>query len=290
MSLSALLGGASATARSERVTELAFLSERGSSLSIVLAGRGAVETVGRDAFSTTAPVWTRDGRRVAYTTRTRLVLKTIGGSSRSFDGCRGRVALAPDARAALCEASGEADGFNHIDLVTGAVTLLGSNDDGLGDTTPQDPAWAANGLIALRPSAEAQLWLYRLADTRTGPRLQRLRALDSPLRDEPRDGLGPEPLFPMTDPEFSPDSRWIAFAAGQELWISDVRTGRIARRTNVRGEEPSWSPGGQHIAFARSVNGKNKEIFVIPVSGGKATRMTFSAGADTDPAWRPLHR
>ena len=123
----------------------------------------------------------RDGRRIAYTADGKVHVVTIGGRRRAVAGCRGKLAVAPDGRAVICEGSGDADAFHHVNLVSGQVTLLGSNDDGLGDTTPQDPAWAADGTIALIPSTDSPIFLYRLRGSGTALRLsQPLREIAYP--------------------------------------------------------------------------------------------------------------
>ena len=134
-----------------------------------------------------------------------LRVARIGDGHRTLAGCRGKVALAPNGRAVICEGPGDAEVFNHVNLVTGLITVLGENDEGLGDTTPEDPAWAADGTIALKPSFESSLGLYRLRGTVGNPRLSRpLRTIEYP-RDEVYVYGG------HIDPDFSPDGRWLAF-------------------------------------------------------------------------------
>jgi hypothetical protein len=290
----ASVSGEAALAETNGTREIAFLSQRHGGSSVIVAGAGTLSTLARNANG--PPVWFGDGRRIAYTGSdnldTRLHVFTIGGRRRDFRGCRGKVAVAPDGRSVICEGSGEADAFNHVNLVTGTVTLLGSNDEGLGDTTPKDPAWAADGTIALLPSTDAPIFLYRLrgadADLRLG---KPLRQIESPRSGSP------------TDPDFSPDGRWLAFATNcsfscpghpantrvREIWIADVRTGNIVRRVVKRGWQPSWSPTGDELAFASDMRG-DVEIYTVQTNGHNLRRMTFSRRADTEPAWRPQAR
>jgi Tol biopolymer transport system component len=282
------VGGGAALAETRSVDEFAFLSERGGLSAVVFSHGGKTTTLAREANG--PPTWFRDGRRVAYTADGKVHVVTIGGRRAAVAGCRGKVAVAPDGRAVICEASGDADGFNHVNLVSGRVTLLGSNDEGLGDTTPQDPAWAADGTIALLPSFDSPIFLYRLRGSGSDLRLSQ------PLR---RIAYPTEGSTTPQDPAFSPDGRLLAFTmcsnctAGDssraQIWIADVRSGKLVRRITKRGWQPSWSPSGNELAFASDMHG-NLEIYTIRRDGSNLRRITFSRAADTEPAWRPRPR
>ena len=49
---------------------------------------------------------------------------------------------------------------------------------------------------------------------------------------------------------------------------------------------PSWSPGGEHIAFASDRDG-NFEIYVMDTEGGKLRNLTNHGAHDTSPCWSP---
>ncbi|HMB71776.1 MAG TPA: hypothetical protein VKU85_20865, partial [bacterium] len=49
---------------------------------------------------------------------------------------------------------------------------------------------------------------------------------------------------------------------------------------------PAWSPDGTEVLFDSDRSG-NRDLWVIPVTGGTATRLTFNAGADIQPDWSP---
>jgi Tol biopolymer transport system component len=284
------LGGGAAEADTSGVNEFAFLSERGGVSSVVLAHGGKTTTLARNADG--PPTWFRDGRRLAYAAAGKVHVVTIGGRRRAIAGCRGKIAVAPSGRAVICEGSGDADAFHHVDLVSGRVTLLGSNDDGLGDTTPQDPAWAADGTIALIPSTDSPIYLYRLQGSGIDLRLSR------PLREI----AYPNGAETPHDPAFSPDGRWLAFTvcgacrpseAGDrsraQIWIADVRSGKLVRRLTKRGWQPSWSPTGNELAFVSDMHG-DVEIYTVSRDGSNLRRITFRPAADTEPAWRPRPR
>lgn len=279
------IGGGAAEAETKGTLELAFLSERSGGSSVLVAGAGSIKTIARN--TTGPPVWFRDGKRLAFTDESGVQIVTLGERRRSVAGCRGNIALAPNARSVICEGSGDADAFHHVNLITGHVTLLGSNDDGLGDTTPQDPAWAVDGTIALIPSTDAPIFLYRLRGSGPDLRLSRpLRQVDYPRQS----GVGAP-----HDPDYSPDGRWLAFTwtcdcradERNQIWIADARSGKLVRRVTSRGWGPSWSPTGGELAFASDMHG-DTEIYTAQIDGRNIRRMTFSRGRDTEPAWRPV--
>ena len=92
--------------------------------------------------------------------------------------------------------------------------------------------------------------------------------------------------------QFSPDGRRIAFesfrSGTQEVYVADA-DGRNAQQlttfNGARGGTPAWSPAGQSIAFdMRGSDGKG-DIFVAPVRGGAAVRITTDPADDLVPAW-----
>ncbi|GAA2060409.1 S41 family peptidase [Streptomyces albiaxialis] len=74
----------------------------------------------------------------------------------------------------------------------------------------------------------------------------------------------------------------ICFAAEDDLWIAPLRPGRAWRLTvdRTRISHPRFSPDGRRIAFAnwRSLD---PEIYLAPVEGGPAERITHWGAADT---------
>lgn len=50
--------------------------------------------------------------------------------------------------------------------------------------------------------------------------------------------------------------------------------------------DPSWSPSGDYIVYSAGGKGiKDANLFIIPASGGKRTRLTHSCGYDGAPGW-----
>lgn len=80
---------------------------------------------------------------------------------------------------------------------------------------------------------------------------------------------------PDSAPAWSPDSKWLAFTAGERIEL--VRRDGRDRKPLVRGADPSWSPHGRRIAFAGEDG-----IVTVDVRTRK-TRLVVRSGGD--PSW-----
>src|SRR5664279_2858575 len=79
----------------------------------------------------------------------------------------------------------------------------------------------------------------------------------------------------------------IVFSYGGYLW-SVSREGGAARQLTTGGHEssPVFSPDGKWIAFSGQYDG-NRDVFVIPASGGEPKRLTWHPGQDIAQGWTP---
>jgi len=82
-------------------------------------------------------------------------------------------------------------------------------------------------------------------------------------------------------PAISPDGKTIVFSYKGNLYKVDAGGGAAAALTvgSSHSTMPVWSKDGQSIAFANNRNG-NFDVFVVPSSGGKATRLTYNSAND----------
>jgi len=93
-------------------------------------------------------------------------------------------------------------------------------------------------------------------------------------------------------PAWSPDGRLVAFTQFDQVrhtsavFTVDSRGGR--QRLLVEDAlEPSWSPGGQSIVFARQLAPRQTNLFVVGADGTGERQLTAGTGYHTQPAWSP---
>ena len=80
----------------------------------------------------------------------------------------------------------------------------------------------------------------------------------------------------------------ITFVYGGDIWMVAKNGGQAVQITHSPGEEswPKFSPDGKSIGYTASYNG-NQDIYVVPISGGVPTRVTFQSNADRMLDWHP---
>lgn len=115
------------------------------------------------------------------------------------------------------------------------------------------------------------------------------------------DGAGQRQLTTLRSialtPRWSPDGSRIAFTCyaaspggvvTPQICLFSLVTNKMVAFPRWRGtnSSPAWSPDGTKIMFSSSMY-SDPELFVVDANGGPAKRITYSAGADTSPAWNP---
>jgi dipeptidyl aminopeptidase/acylaminoacyl peptidase len=95
----------------------------------------------------------------------------------------------------------------------------------------------------------------------------------------------------ISDPQVSPDGRWIAYVQGavdfeankvaKHIWLIRAEGGEPKQLTSGGSDSrPRWSPDGQSIAFMSARGGK-AQVWIIPAHGGEAHQLTsISTEAD----------
>ncbi|MCL9998763.1 MAG: S41 family peptidase [Erythrobacter sp.] len=83
----------------------------------------------------------------------------------------------------------------------------------------------------------------------------------------------------------------LVFVSEGDLWRTGRNGGVAVRLTNDEGEEtePAISPDGRMIAFTASYD-SDRDIYVMPVAGGRPRRLTFEGTAVRTIGWTPEGR
>jgi Tol biopolymer transport system component len=91
-----------------------------------------------------------------------------------------------------------------------------------------------------------------------------------------------------SDPAFSPLGRRIAFASRSEVWVM-YEDGTSVRQVTVGPEparDPTWSPDGASLAYARGYAG-DRDLYSVGADGNRARQLTTGGSDDWAPAWGP---
>jgi dipeptidyl aminopeptidase/acylaminoacyl peptidase len=100
----------------------------------------------------------------------------------------------------------------------------------------------------------------------------------------------------ISDPQVSPDGRWIAYVQVSvdldsnkktgHLWLVAARGGQPHQLTRGEGSDsrPRWSPDGKSIAYISTRGGKS-QIWIIPTTGGEARELTHLATEADGVTW-----
>ncbi len=103
-------------------------------------------------------------------------------------------------------------------------------------------------------------------------------------------------LKSVSEPQLSPDGKWIAYVVSvtdfdensrnSDVWLisSDGGTPRRMTTSEKNDNHPRWSPNGKTIAFLSSRDGE-PQIYLLPVSGGEAQKLTDFPGGVEDMIW-----
>ena len=116
-------------------------------------------------------------------------------------------------------------------------------------------------------------------------------------------GMTPQDVYRLTgaeDPRLSPDGRTVAYTVWSideeaneyrsSIWLAAVDGSTEPMQFTSgpkRDVHPDWSPDGRHLAFASNRASDSLQVYVIPVTGGEALKLTDLKEDVEDLAWAP---
>jgi Tol biopolymer transport system component len=237
-------------------------------------------TNGADDARYESPVWSRNGRALAFSGT------TCGDCAAALSVADAKSGRIRPVRAAVISAARPSFAPNDRRLVfvggdANAVYVVNTNGTGLKrlthDRAAHDQAvWSPDGrhiaYTRQQPNGQWDLSVMNANGTHA-------RALTHTKVSEEQ-------------PAWSPDGRRIAFVRQRGgLWsIYVLQLGRSGARRITRGavdeENPSWSPDGSRLAFVR-IDGRRSEIYLARADGRGAKLLQTGLAFSFNPAWAP---
>ena len=105
-------------------------------------------------------------------------------------------------------------------------------------------------------------------------------------------------LDAVSDPQISPDSKWVAFVvtdyslkenrASRDIWIVPLEGGKAQQLTRSprADSQPRWAPDSQRLTFVSNREG-TPQIYLLRISGGEARRISNLDTGVSNLMWSP---
>ncbi|MBC6461133.1 PD40 domain-containing protein, partial [Actinomadura sp. HBU206391] len=233
----------------------------------------------RDSECDMLPQWSRDRTRIAFTRRVgnghQVWVMRADGSEAALVTDRitgGRVAWAPDGRRlAFVGKVGDDPEIFMIDVTGSGLQRLTTS-----AAVEDDPAWSADGRsLAFWSKRDGTQQIYLLDPADPSAPWTKLTSVQGTA----------------ADPVFSPDGGRIAYTRRGsdrqgDIWVMNA-DGSGARRVTadaVYEMDPTWSPDGKWIAYARGPV-EEPRVWAIRADGTLARAVTAGARAEGHPSW-----
>ena len=108
-------------------------------------------------------------------------------------------------------------------------------------------------------------------------------------------------LVNVGDPSISPDGTKVAYTRSKTdretsendsiIVMQDIESGAFSQFTSgPKDSLPMFSPDGALVAFVRPDDSGDRQLWLIPTSGGEARRLTSVEGGISEPTWSPNSR
>jgi len=242
--------------------------------------------------SVSDPVWSPDGRRIAFTagcptcTPRLYVVATSGRHLREIPTGPGGVhspGWSPRGDAIVfTRQRGEDQFIVAVNLRTDRVRVINSEPE-TADNSDSTPAWSPDGrrIVFARElhHEDVTLWLVPAAG---GSRRLLIRH---------------DNAFDQSHPQWSPDGKHVVFMQATnrsvtwDLYVFDTATGTASRLTRDPHNEfdPAWAPDGKSVAFASDAASRAgfRSVYIIGAGGSGLRRLTDGPADDSMPSWSP---
>jgi dipeptidyl aminopeptidase/acylaminoacyl peptidase len=261
------------------VLSLALLFLSSNALAATDQAKRLITVDDKFAFQSVAsPVFSPDGKWIAYTVRTRNFAENSSTQ---------RIWLIPTKGGAAIP-------------MTSALVSSGQ------------PVFSRDGsllyFLSTRGDQKSQVWSLNLRSGGEGQQVTRLERGINQINFSPdekklllvlKDEDKSEPLVEGSKPwvvnrlDFKKDYQGYVGNLRSHIYVYDIATNQLSQVTSgdFDDSEPTWSPDGSQVAFTSNRNQKgdeNSDIWLVSANGGaEARKITTSKGADSSPTWHP---